>query len=178
MWLIVSGLWKSANGLLSLVPPIILALALAGAMATGCVEKTRFDHLTKTVAADKKARAVEDAQAKIDAARAQTAALQASKNESEKLQKVKDDALTKANTQLRAKSVDADRARTELASLRDQTASDRLRMSQAAKQAVIDYAATASQLLDDCSRAYQELADKAQGHAIDAGMIEAWPASK
>lgn len=175
MWLFLTGAWKAVNGLLSIMPPIILALALAGALATSCVEKTRFDHLTKTVASDKKARAVEDAQAKINAANAVTTALQAAKIESEKLQKVKDDALTKANSQLRAKSVDADRSRTELASLRDQTANDRLRMSKASKQAVADYAATASQLLDNCSREYQELADKAQGHAIDAGMIEAWP---
>lgn len=175
MWLFVSGLWKAANGLLSMVPPIVLAVALAGALASGCIEKTRFDHLTKTVAADKKARAVEDAQAKIDAANAIATALQTAKLESEKLQKAKDDALTKANLQIRAKSVDADRSRAELASLRDQTASDRLRMSKAAKQAVIDYAATASQLLDHCSREYQELADKAQGHAIDAGMIDGWP---
>jgi hypothetical protein len=175
MWLFISGLWKAANGLLSMIPPIILALALAGAMATGCVEKTRFDHLTKTVTADKKARAVEDAQAKIDAANAVTVAVQAAKTESEKLQKAKDDALTKANIQLLAKTVDADRSRTELASLRDQSASDRLRMSKAAKQAVIDYATTASELLDNCSREYQQLADKAQGHAIDAGMIDGWP---
>jgi hypothetical protein len=175
MWLFISGLWKAANGLLSMIPPIILALALAGAMATGCIEKTRFDHLTKTVAADKKAMAVADAQAKIDNAKEAKLFAEKALSQTIELQKIANETLAKANQKAIVNAHAASRARTELDRLREQTASDRAKLSNATCEAARQYAATASQLLDQCSREYLELAKKADGHAVDAGMIEAWP---
>jgi hypothetical protein len=175
MWLFVSGLWKAANGLLSIIPPIILALALAGALATSCVEKTRFDHLTKTVKSEKAAQSVVDAQAQIDRANAVKTALIEAKRDSDKLQKVKDEALTKANQKAIVNANAAASARTELDRLREQTTSDRTKLSHATREAARQYATTASELLDNCTREYLDLAKKADGHAVDAGMIEAWP---
>lgn len=166
---------KGIGAMLNIVPGWIYAPFLASALLTTCYEKTQVGDLKTTLETEHKQHKADDAQAKIDQANAVVNALRTAKIDSDQLQKVKDDALQKANVQLRAKTVDADRSRTELASLRDQTARDRVRMSNATKQAVIDYAATASQLLDQCSREYQELADKADGHAIDAGMIDGWP---
>ena len=55
-----------------------------------------------------------------------------------------------------------------------QQANDRIATASAA--AVSEYAATASELLGQCSQRYTELAAKADGHALDARVCRAaWP---
>ena len=60
--------------------------------------------------------------------------------------------------------------------LRDQLREADVRIATASTTAVREYAATANQLLGQCSQRYAELAAKADGHALDARACrEAWP---
>lgn len=60
--------------------------------------------------------------------------------------------------------------------LRDQLREADVRIATASTTAVRDYAATASQLLGQCSQRYTELAARADGHALDARACRAaWP---
>lgn len=60
--------------------------------------------------------------------------------------------------------------------LRDQLREADVRIATASTTAVRDYAATANQLLGQCSQRYTELAAKADGHALDARACRAaWP---
>lgn len=69
-----------------------------------------------------------------------------------------------------------DAARAESDGLREQSADAARRLSGAPPAAVLEYAATAGELLADCGRRYQELAGQADGHASDvATLIGAWP---
>lgn len=62
--------------------------------------------------------------------------------------------------------------------LRDQLHEADVRIATASATAVRDYAATANQLLGQCSQRYTELAAKADGHALDARTYRAaWPVS-
>jgi hypothetical protein len=70
-------------------------------------------------------------------------------------------------------------AGSELDGLRDQLREADHRITTASATAVAEYATTTGELLVDCSRRYQELAGKADGHAADVrAIIEAWPVSK
>lgn len=72
-----------------------------------------------------------------------------------------------------------DVARTESDGLREQSAAAARRLADAPHATVIDYATTASELLADCGRSYQELASTADGHATDVRtLIEAWPQNR
>ena len=60
--------------------------------------------------------------------------------------------------------------------LRDQLSEADKRIATASAAAVREYAATANQLLEQCSNRYTELAAKADGHALDARVCRAaWP---
>ena len=60
--------------------------------------------------------------------------------------------------------------------LREQAAEAARRLAAAPPAAVLEYATAVNQLFADCSRSYQELAGKADGHAADVRtLIEAWP---
>lgn len=60
--------------------------------------------------------------------------------------------------------------------LRDQLSEANVRIATASIAAVREYAATANQLLGQCSQRYTELAAKADGHALDARVCRAaWP---
>jgi hypothetical protein len=43
------GIITALNGLLGIIPAFVWAIALAGALATGCVEKLRYDHLDSAI---------------------------------------------------------------------------------------------------------------------------------
>ena len=67
-------------------------------------------------------------------------------------------------------------ARTESDGLRDDLAAVRAALPSASADARGDAATTSGQLLDQCARAYQELASKADGHASDTMTLQsAWP---
>lgn len=60
--------------------------------------------------------------------------------------------------------------------LREQAAEAARRLAAAPPAAVLEYATAVNQLFADCSRSYQELAGKADGHAADVRTLsEAWP---
>ena len=70
----------------------------------------------------------------------------------------------------------ADLARTESDSLRAQLSDAARRIAAAPPAAVAEYAITVNGLFADCSRSYQELAAKADGHANDVRKHrDAWP---
>lgn len=63
--------------------------------------------------------------------------------------------------------------------LREQLAQARTQLSTASLASSRQYAITTSELLDQCSRAYQGMAEKADGHASDTLMfLQAWPENK
>ena len=60
--------------------------------------------------------------------------------------------------------------------LREQAAEAARRLAAVPPAAVLEYAAAVNQLFADCSRSYQELAGKADGHSLDVRTLsEAWP---
>lgn len=67
-------------------------------------------------------------------------------------------------------------ARAESDSLRGDLAATRAKLSSASADAVRNYAATVSDILGECARDYQSMAEKADGHAGDVMLLqEAWP---
>ena len=91
-------------------------------------------------------------------------------------QKVKDDAIDRAQQRAKAQAHSADIARRERDSLRNTIAAASLRLPDAAPSACTEYGAAVSGLLDQCSAAYQELAAVADGHVSTIRLMrEAWP---
>ena len=63
--------------------------------------------------------------------------------------------------------------------LREQAAEAARRLAAAPPAAVLEYATAVNQLFADCSRSYQELAGKADGHSLDVRTLsEAWPVNR
>ena len=86
------------------------------------------------------------------------------------------EALNAAQTRQATLRADADSARAESDRLREQSAAAARRIAAAPPAAVAEYATAVGELLADCSRRYQELGAKADGHAADVRtLIEAWP---
>lgn len=86
------------------------------------------------------------------------------------------EALNAAQTRTTQLRTDADSARAESDRLREQAAGAARRIANAPPAAVAEYAAAATELLDQCQRSYQGLAAAADGHASDVRtLIEAWP---
>ena len=93
-----------------------------------------------------------------------------------KWQKVKDDALDRAQQRAKAQAHSADIARRERDSLRNTIAAASLRLPDATPSACTEYGAAVSGLLNQCSAAYQELARSCDGHVSDVRLMqEAWP---
>lgn len=91
-------------------------------------------------------------------------------------QKVKDDAIDRAQQRAKAQAHSADIARRERDSLRNTIAAASLRLPDATHAACIEYGATAGGLLGQCAAQHQELARQCDGHASDVRlMLEAWP---
>lgn len=87
-----------------------------------------------------------------------------------------DEAVRKAEERLAQNKRDADRLHGELDGLRGDLASVPERITSATREAVDQYAATATFVFDQCSRRYSEVAQAASGHAADVKtLMEAWP---
>lgn len=142
------------------------AAGIAGAVLAGVlawqVQAWRYD---AQIAGLKAQHAAESAKAQADV-RAQELAF------NQKLQDALNDARKREN-KLRA---DADAARRNADSLRNQLNDATRRIVDAPPDAVAEYATTGNELFADCSRRYQELAGKADGHAADVRtLVQAWP---
>lgn len=86
------------------------------------------------------------------------------------------EALNEARTREISVRRDRDAARSESDGLREQSAEAARQLAAAPPAAVLEYATTVNQLFADCSRSYQELAGKADGHSLDVRTLsEAWP---
>lgn len=71
---------------------------------------------------------------------------------------------------------DLDVAHSESYGLRNQLSEAARRIATAPTNSVAEYATTTGELLAECSRSYQELAGKADGHASDVKtLIGTWP---
>lgn len=93
-----------------------------------------------------------------------------------KWQKVKDDAIDRAQQRAKAQAHSADIARRERDSLRDTIAAASLRLPDATPSACVEYGAAVRGLLNQCAAAYQELAAVADGHVSTIRLMrEAWP---
>ncbi|WON88974.1 hypothetical protein [Delftia sp. UGAL515B_04] len=74
---------------------------------------------------------------------------------------------------------DAARAGRELDGLRKQLSYAERRLADASPSTLIEYVNTLNQLLGQCSQRYTELAQRADGHSLDAETCRAaWPAIK
>lgn len=110
------------------------------------------------------------------AAERTTVAVKAAMDKMQVDQKRKDDAIAEANKRANYNAAAATRARNAADSLRDELATARVHMSSANESARAKYAATVETVLGECSREYQSMAEKADGHANDAVMLkESWP---
>lgn len=87
-----------------------------------------------------------------------------------------DAAVRKAESRAAQNKRDADGLRVELDGLRGDLATVPDRIRGATRDAVDQYAATASVVFDQCVRRYSEVAENAQGHAATVQLlIESWP---
>lgn len=87
-----------------------------------------------------------------------------------------DAAVRKAESRAAQNKRDADGLRGELDGLRGDLATVPDRIRGATRDAVDQYAATASVVFDQCVRRYSEMAGAAQGHASDVQtLMDAWP---
>lgn len=91
-------------------------------------------------------------------------------------QSIATEAANAAQLQTQLARKDAAAARLAGDSLRDDLAAARAQLATAPSDAVRKYAATASAVLESCTRRYLEVAEAAQGHAVDSLMYQrAWP---
>lgn len=87
-----------------------------------------------------------------------------------------DAAVRKAEARAAQNKRDADSLRTELDGLRGDIANVPDRIRSATREAVDQYAATATAVFGECAARYSELAVSATGHASDVQtLMEAWP---
>lgn len=87
-----------------------------------------------------------------------------------------DAAVRKAEARTAQNKRDADRLRGELGGLRGDLAAVPNRIRSATRDAVDQYAATATVVFDQCARRYSDVAQAATGHASDVEALRgAWP---
>lgn len=92
------------------------------------------------------------------------------------MQAQKDEALRVATARAQRNAADAADARGAAVSLRDELADTKRKLSSASLDAVRQYAATLSDVFEQCVSRYTGVAEKAGGHASDTLMLEqAWP---
>ena len=85
----------------------------------------------------------------------------------------------KHQANLQAAQAAANNARAAAASLREQIGAANRNLSTATRPTIVKYATASSDLLGECSAAYQELAGKADGHVADIRLMQdAWPRGK
>ena len=106
---------------------------------------------------------------------AQAEAAQIMAAETERLQRIKDEALEQAQKELFARERDVALARNERDRLRQQLQSSRADLAKATTSSLVDYTSTLSDVFEQCTREYTELAEKADGHTIDIKtLLNSW----
>ena len=78
--------------------------------------------------------------------------------------------------QIQAANIDARNAQFSANSMSKQLSEANKRLSSAPKQTIINYTITNSELLESCTAEYRSLAEKADGHSLDAmRLYDSWP---
>lgn len=112
-------------------------------------------------------------------AAALTIATSQSLEEATRLQGKKENALRFAQAQSRKNAVAADAARIELNRMRVEADRAATAIPTATCTSVRNYAATATTVFGECSVALEDMARKADGHALDSkALMSAWPDNK
>lgn len=108
---------------------------------------------------------------------AQAEAAQIMAAETERMQRIKDEALEQAQKELFARERDIAATRSERDRLRQQLQSSRTDLAQATDTSLVEYTSTLSDVFEHCAREYTELAATADGHAIDIkALTDSWSA--
>jgi len=99
--------------------------------------------------------------------------------ESNRLQRKKDDVVKQAKIKADENAAAASDARAELERLHNYTNSNSASIATASCTSVRDYSTTVNTVFGECTVALEEMARKADGHALDANtLIKAWPTNK
>lgn len=99
-------------------------------------------------------------------------------DQSTELQRKKDAALQQAQTKAKQNAAAAAAAQSELDWVRDYNQRNSAAINSSTSTSVRDYAATTTAVFGECTVALEEMARKADGHALDARTLkEAWPTS-
>ena len=78
--------------------------------------------------------------------------------------------------QIQAANIDARNAQFSADSMSKQLSEANKRLSSAPKQTIINYTIANSELLESCTAEYRSLAEKADGHSLDAmRLYDSWP---
>lgn len=102
-------------------------------------------------------------------------ATQKALDETNRMQKEKDDALAKAQEQAVANANAAAATRVERDRLRDELVASRTTFADSTHASLTAHAETLSVVFEQCTREYSELAEKADAHALDTErLFNAW----
>lgn len=96
-------------------------------------------------------------------------------DETNRMQRVKDEVIQQANEQAQRNAAAADAARRERDRLRNDLAASRVALSNATPTSLVEYTGTLSTVFEQCTREYTEMATAADRHAADAKLLfDAW----
>jgi len=116
------------------------------------------------------------AKAKAEYSASALKAQEKARAETARMQKEKDDAEERWAARLSGQKRDADRLLAERDGLRSTLSATRAKLATAPIEAVRRYAATATDVFEQCTARYSEVAQAADGHASDSLKLqEAWP---
>lgn len=116
------------------------------------------------------------AEIRLEASDKQLQAVTKTRADERAINKTYVEALNEARTRAIVLGRDRDAARAESDGLREQAADAARRLASAPPAAILEYASTVNQLFAECSRSYQGMAEKADGHAADVRALGgAWP---
>ena len=142
-----------------------LAAALVAAAGAWFFQDARWD--------------AEVAEIRYEASEDKRKAVTTARNDERAITKTYQGALNAARTRETLLRTEIDHLRLVSDGLRDQSAEAARRLAAAPPAAVLEYATAVNQLFADCSRSYQELAGKADGHSLDVRTLsEAWPVNR
>ena len=104
-------------------------------------------------------------------------ATQKALDETNRMQREKDDAVAKAQAQAKSNAAAANAARAERDGLRDDLAASRTTFADSSHTSLAAYASTLSVVFEQCTKEYSDVAAKADGHALDTTtLFNAWQA--
>jgi hypothetical protein len=104
-------------------------------------------------------------------------ATQKALDETNRMQREKDDAVAKAQAQAKSNAAAAAAARAERDGLRDDLAASRTTFADSTHASLAAYTDTLSVVFEQCTKEYSDVAAKADGHSADANtLFTAWAA--